>query len=123
MIRPIRAEDIPKLRELEDGFEWEFREDFIDALVYVDENDTPKAFIGAWKRAETHVAVDKNFSTPGARFLLLNDLQEHMQRTLKADGFVEMVTWFDPVKDRFIERMRKSGWIMSIKQSWHRRTT
>lgn len=123
MIRPIRKTDIRRLKELEDGFEWEFGDDFIEGLVAVDENDEPIMFAGAWQRAEVHITLDKKWSTPGARFLLLKELHDAMQAEMKRKGIGQVVTWFEGAVDRFQKRLETWGWIMSDKRSFHRRIT
>jgi hypothetical protein len=125
MIRKIRQKDIPRLKELEDGFEWEFGRDFIEGLVAVDENDVPVMFCGAWHLAEVHVALDKGWSTPGARLCLLKEIHDAMNDQLKRKGFEQVVTWFEESKaaKRFQKRLGLWGWIMSAKRSFHRRLT
>lgn len=120
MIRPIRESDKARLKELENGFAWDFGADWIEGLVAVDENDQPVIYAGAWSRAEVHVALDKKWSTPGARHALLKQLHDAMQVELKAKGFSQAVTWFDDVKDRFIERLQGWGWVKSNLTSWHK---
>lgn len=123
MIRKIRLDDIPRLKELENGFEWSFGVDYIDGLVSVDSEDKPVMFAGAWSRAEVHIALDKNFSTPAVRFALLKELHDAMQAEMKRKGYGQAVTWFAGKVERFQKRLEKWGWVMSNKQSWHRRIT
>jgi hypothetical protein len=120
VIRQLRKTDIPRLKELENGFTWEFDGDFIEGLAAVDEHDSPVMFVGAWRRAEVHIAVDPKWSTPGARFLQLKELHEAMRVELKAKGFSQAVTWFEDVKDRFVERLQTWGWVKSQLTSWHK---
>jgi len=119
VIRPIRRDDIAKLKSL-GGFEWEFGLDFIEGLVSVDANDQPIMFAGAWHRAEVHIAVDAKYSTPGARLLLLKELHDAMQAEMRSRGIGQAVTWFDETKDRFKQRLQSWGWIESQKKSWHK---
>jgi hypothetical protein len=125
MIRAIRKSDLPRLKELQDGFEWEFGSDFIEGIVATDEHDNPIMFCGAWGRAEVHVAMDKAWSTPGARLALFHQVHDAMNDELKREGFEQVVTWFDKdatkAAKRFQKRLGILGWIMSEKRSWHRR--
>jgi len=120
VIRPIRRDDIAKLKSL-GGFEWEFGNDFIEGLVSVDANDQPIIFAGAWHRAEVHIAIDGKYSTPGARLLLLKELHDAMEQDLKARGVGQAITWIDDKLKRFTERLEAWGWIESQKKSWQRR--
>lgn len=124
MIRLLQEKDIPRLRELEGDFEWEFG-DCVGALVAVDENDRPVMYCGAWKRAEVHIALDPKWSTPGARLAFLHKIHSTMNDKLKRDGFEQVVTWFDEkptgAAKRFQKRLGILGWMMSEKRSWHRR--
>lgn len=120
LIRPIRKADVPRLKELENGYEFEFGDDFIDGLCAVDGDDSPVMFIGAWRRAEVHMVLDKGWSTPGARLFLLKEMHEAMRSDLKAKGFGQAVTWFDDVKDRFKDRLQSWGWVKSTLTSWHK---
>lgn len=120
VLRKIRPDDIPTLKQLQQGFKWEFGPDFIGGLCAVDEHDTPVMFVGGWARAEVHIAVDSKWSTPGARLFLLKQLHEAMRYELKAKGFNQAVTWFDEARDRFKDRLQSWGWVKSKLISWHR---
>lgn len=122
MIRQIKPSDIPKLRELQGDFEWTFNFDFLEGLVAVDEHDQPIMFAGAWKLAEVHCAIDSKWSTPGARLLMLEELHEAMRLELRRQNVGQAVTWFDDVKERFMHRLKRMGWMKSSKISWHRGT-
>jgi hypothetical protein len=124
VIRLIRTSDLPRLKELQDGFEWI---DFDSVLVAVDESDNPVMFIGAWKRAEVHAVLDPKWSTPGARLALFHQVHDAMNDKLKSEGFEQVVTWFDEdatkAAKRFQKRLGLWGWLKSDKRSWHRRLT
>jgi hypothetical protein len=117
VIRRIEERDLPKLRELRS--DWELETGCI-GLVLVDENDVPVVFAGAWLLAETHIAIDSKWSTPGARLFALEQIHQAMNDALKEKGIRQAVTWFDGAKDRFRRRMEKWGWVASQKTSWHR---
>ena len=116
MIRPIEAKDLPKLKELVD---WEFGDDYLTGLVFVDSEDAPRAVCGAWLLAEVHMGMDKSWGTPGARFAAMKEMHAAMERELKALHVKQVVTWFDRCS-AFTRRLTKLGWVMSNKVSWHR---
>lgn len=119
MIREIRPSDIPRLKEMQGEYKWDFESDFIDGLVAVDENDNPIMAVGAWMLAEVHCVMDGRWSTPGARLTLLRELHDTMSGNLKRRGYKQAVTWFDAI-DRFCRRLERWGWIRSTKSSFHR---
>jgi hypothetical protein len=119
MIRNIREDDIPRLREL--GFEHEFGADFMEGVVAVNENDIPVMFVGAWSRAEVHMAIDKEWGTPGSRLALFQQVHCEMEKELKSRSVGQVVTWFGGELKSFKKRLQKLGWIKSELTSWHRR--
>lgn len=118
-MRPIRQSDIPRLKEL--GFEHEFSTDFIEGICATDENDVVVMFAGAWSRAEVHMALDKEWGTPGSRLALLQQVHGEMEKYLKARGVGQAITWFGGELKRFKKRLEKLGWVKSELTSWHRR--
>lgn len=120
MIRPLRAKDAQRLKELENGFEWDLSEGFMDGLVYTDEQDNAVLFVGAWQIAEVHMVTDRSWATPGARLFAMQQLHDAFEKRLKAKGVVQVVTWFEEGADRFKMRLRSWGWLESQKKSWHR---
>jgi hypothetical protein len=120
LIRPIRRDDIAKLKSL-GGYEWTFEHDFIEGLVFTDEQDQPVLFAGAWHRAEVHLAVDHEWATPGARLLALKQLHDAMENELAVRGVGQVITWIDDKLKRFSKRLEVWGWIESQKKSWQRR--
>lgn len=121
LIRDIRSSDIAKLQAMQEGLDWSFGPEYVEGLVAVDENDDPIMAAGAWKIAEVHCALDRQWSTPGARMLMLKELHAAMEERLRRQGIRQVVTWFDGAKDRFRKRLECLGWIESQKKSWHRR--
>lgn len=99
--------------------DWQFGPDFLTGLVYTDANDQPVLFAGAWQIAEVHMGMDKSWSTPGARYAALKELHAAMEKELKQLQVGQAVTWFDRCS-AFTRRLKKLGWVMSEKVSWHR---
>lgn len=119
MIRPTRADDIPRLKEL--GLMHEFGKDFIEGICAVDEHDMPILFVGAWHRAEVHCSIDHKWSTPGARLALLQQVHVEMERELKRRDIGQVVTWFGGELKGFKRRLQRLGWIKSEFTGWTRR--
>lgn len=120
MIRNIELRDIPRLKELLSGFEWTFGSDFMRGLVMVDAEDRPVLFVGAWQLAEVHLAIDPTWATPGARLVALQQIHRAMEKELAALCAGQVVTWMDKCS-AFTRRLKRLGWVMSEKVSWHRR--
>jgi hypothetical protein len=116
MIREIKPSDLPRLRAL--GLEHDLGTDLIEGLVSVDQDDQPVMFAGAWLRAEVHMALDHSYSTPGARFVLLQEIHAEMERRLKRRKIGQVVTWLE---NNFGRRLRQLGWAKSELTSWHRK--
>lgn len=118
VIRKIRKEDLPRLKEL--GFEHEIGHDFLEGICAVDENDKVVMFAGAWLRAEVHMCTDGSWGTPGARLALLNQVHDAMERELKSRNVGQAITWFDEGRKRFKARLQRLGWMKSEFTSWYR---
>lgn len=121
MIRRIRPDDIPILKQLEDGFAWEYGQDFLDALVWVDEDDKPVMAVAAWHRAEVHMVTNKTVETPGVRFSMLKQLHRAMEQHLSCKGVGQAVTWVgheDNAWCAFSRRLKGLGWVKSMNTSW-----
>jgi hypothetical protein len=116
-IRPLRPDDIPRLREIEGHHRWEFGEDFMDALVMADEDDRPVLCAGAWRLAEVHCLVDPAWKTPGAREAALKTLHRAMEIQVKAHSVRRVVTWFAGT-ERFCRRLLGWGWLRSSEISY-----
>lgn len=112
------ASDLPRLREL--GFDRKFGPDFMDGLVFTDQDDIAVMFCGAWSRAEVHLCIDKNWSTPGARWQVLKDIHLAMEKSLKQKGVGQAITWFGDELKRFKRRLTTTGWVKSELTSWHK---
>ncbi len=122
MIRFLRQSDIPRLRELTQADVWSFGPDFMQGLVLTDSQDAPVMFVGAWQRAEVHLAVDASWSTPGARMEALKQLHDAMEQGLAAKGVGQVVTWLgESDSPAFRRRLKVLGWVESVLISWHRR--
>jgi hypothetical protein len=120
MIRQITTKDVPRLRGLEQGYEWEFGPDFMHAKAFVDENDRPVLIAGAWKRAEVHLVADGTWGTPGMRQAALEQLHAAMAQQLKSEGVGEALTFMDGMK-AFCRRLQRLGWGKTDKAVWARR--
>jgi hypothetical protein len=124
VIRPIRAEDIATLQQLQNGFDWEFGPDYLQGLVATDDADVPVMFMAAWIRAEVHMVVDSKWATPGTRLCFLQQMHDAMEVELKVRNVGQAVTWFDAavtkLERRFLQRMAGMGWVRSERISWHR---
>jgi len=118
VIRQLRIDDLPRLKEL--GFEYEIGADFIQGVCAVDENDVVVMVAGAWSRAEVHLCVDSSFSTPGARLALLGQVHDAMEKELKARNVGQAITWFGGELKRFKVRLQKLGWKKTELTSWFR---
>ncbi len=119
MIRPIEQKDLPRISAL-GGFPSEYGRDFLGALALVDEDDVPLVVMGAWSRAEVHMAMDKQWSTPQNRLLALTELHGAMEQELAFLNVGEVVSWFDKAC-AFTRRLNKSlGWKQSERFSMHR---
>jgi len=119
MVRPMRESDMPRMKELEGEFVWEFGPDLMECLVYVDDNDVPRMFAGAWRRAEVHATIDSRWQTPGVRLIALKELHEAMELRLRHQGVGRVVTWMDGMKG-FCRRLASFGWVKSDMVSWTR---
>lgn len=120
MIRPMRESDLPRLRELQGEFAWEFGRDFAGALVVVDAQDVPVAIAGAWRRAEVHMVMDSRWETPGMRWEALRQLHAAMEAQLSAEGVGEAITWMDGMK-ALCRRLKGLGWGKAARPMWARR--
>lgn len=119
MIRAIRLSDVPRLKAL--GFQHEFSSDFLEGICATDENDVVVMFAGAWSRAEVHMALDKEWGTPGARLALLQQVHGEMEKALEARGVGQVVTWFGDELRSFKRRLQHFGWVKSQLTGWTRR--
>ncbi len=117
MIRPIESRDLGRLKELEIGFSWEFGTDYMAGLVYVDRDDQPVMFVGAWRLAEVHLVVDPAWKNPALRMVALQHIHDAMSAELRNLGVKRTVTWMDGMK-AFGRRLLKLGWIKSSITSW-----
>jgi hypothetical protein len=120
LIRPVEQRDLPRIKELAKEADWEIDDAMLCGFVAVNEQDEPVQFAGAWLIAEVHVALDKNWSTPAMRLLLLKQVHDEMRKELKRCGIRQAVTWFDNTRNRFMRRLESWGWVKSEKVSWHR---
>lgn len=116
--RELTKSDIPALKELEQGFEWEFALDYIGGLVVADAQNRPVGIAGAWKRAETHTLIDSSWGTPGGREAVLELLHRDFGEQLKSQGYTQVVTFMEDKV--FGRRLPKLGWLKSDLPSWHR---
>jgi len=120
MIRFIEPQDLARIKELENGFEWEFSPDFLCAMAVVDENDRPVMIAGAWKRAEVHMLLDSGWAEPKKRSAAFLELHKAMEEVLAREGVAEVITWMDDMK-AFGRRLQRLGWEVAMKTMWCRR--
>ena len=119
MIRELRESDLPRLKELHNGFDWTFGPDFMAGMVATDSQDRPVIFAGAWSRAEVHLAIDASWETAGIRYALLLQIHDAMEREMKARGIGQAVTWFEKT-EAFCRRLIEFGWVKSHSTSYHK---
>jgi len=112
MIRRVRIEDLPRLKELheEAGFNWGFPDDAISAWVWVDEENEPVMMVGARILAEA-VVISSKRSTPQQRLAILERLMEVVRRDVDGFGIQEGVAWIpDSIWRSFSKRLKRWGW-------------
>ena len=120
-VRHLVPEDIPKLKALESkDFAWEFGPDMDMCLVLVDDNNEPRAFSGAWKRAECHLLLDSDWETPAVRLAAVRALHFEMNVRLANKGYRMAVTWAGDMR-AWGRRLIALGWLRSTETSFHRR--
>jgi hypothetical protein len=120
MIRFLEPQDIPKLKELQNDFEWTFNPDYLFGMVVVDENDRPVMMAGAWKRAEVHMVCDSHWSSAETRGAAFLELHKAMETVLAREGVAEAITWMDDMK-AFGRRLKRLGWEVTKRTMWARR--
>lgn len=119
MIRFLEPQDIPRVKELQNEYEWEYGPDFMGALAVV-ENDKPVMVVGAWMRAEVHMVTDSTWNTPAGRLAALAELHDRMEKVLKDFSVGEAITWMDDMK-AFGRRLEGFGWAVAKHVMWARR--
>lgn len=120
MIRFFEAKDIPRLKELENGFEWGFGRDFLCGVAVEDEAGRVVMAAGAWKRAEVHVVTDPAWASPQQRQAAFVALHQGMEAVLAREGVAEAITWMDDMK-AFGRRLQRLGWGRAGRTMWARR--
>ena len=119
--RDIIPSDLPFLESHRSkDFDWTLGSDLEECLVLVDASDTPRAILGAWKRAEVHLMIDGEWSDPATRHHAILLLQEGMNQRLKKKGYLRAITWFEGMR-AWGRRLKAMGWVSVTSQSWHRR--
>lgn len=119
-LRFIGSQDVQRLKELEDGYEWTYQPDFLFGIAVVDEHDRPVMAAAAWKRAEVHVVTDHQWDSPQAREAAFLELHGAMERVLAKEGVAEAVTWMDGMK-AFGRRLKRLGWDVAKRTMWAKR--
>jgi hypothetical protein len=120
VIRLLESNDLPRLRELQNEFEWTFAPDYMLGLAVVDENNLPVMMAGAWKRAEVHLVADSQLGSPQDREAAFLELHEAMANTLANQGVAEVITWMDDMQ-AFGRRLKRLGWDVAKRTTWARR--
>jgi len=120
-IRPLEAEDVPKLKAIyeEMGFEYEFPDllspQFVNVMV-LEEDGAPVMCIASRKTVETYLLMDKGWRTPGWRQEAFLELHLAAHKAVKALGFTDANCWIPPqVVKSFGRRLQRVfGWRKSV---------
>lgn len=126
MIRKLRADDIPVLREIHEaqGHPYPFPDltsyQFEGVYVAVNENDRPVQAIAARRTVEVYFLGDPNWKTPGWRLETFRRLHLAAHEAMLALGYEDANCWIPPaVEKAFGRRLVKIfGWKKSIWRSY-----
>jgi hypothetical protein len=120
-IRPLRTEDIPKLRRIYErmGLDYAFPDllaaEFVNVQV-LEDNGEPVMAIASRKTVETYLLMDKSWKTPGWRQEAFTELHLAAHRAVRALGFRDAHCWVPPqVAKSFGRRLERIfGWRKSV---------
>jgi hypothetical protein len=120
-IRPLEAEDVPKLREIyaEMDFDYAFPDllssQFVNVMVLEDGGELVMA-VASRKTVENYLWMKKGWKTPGWRQEAFLQLHLAAHKALKAMGFTDCHAWLPPqVAKSFGRRLQRVfGWQKSV---------
>lgn len=106
-----------RIREL-DRAEVMTGSDFLCGMVAEDESGRVVMAMSAVVRAEVHMQMEP-FSTPGARWALMQQMHREMERKVSASGIKRVWTFFD-APERFCKRLMHLFWFKSDSALYYR---
>lgn len=113
MMRDLRDEDVPALREMYErkGLDRHFPDVIACGKVF-EIDGKPVAMVAAEVIAEIVLVVDRDFDTPGGRAAILHQLYGEVSKDLQGRGIKRGVAWIhEKVNQSFPRRIAKAiGW-------------
>jgi hypothetical protein len=115
MIRPMRPEDLPAVRELHRRTQYEFAlPEKLEAAQVMEEDGRIIGMAGAELCAHVFVVLDPDWGSPHQKMALIESFHWPIAQELFSKGVQYAFTFVEPKFRRYLRRLQTLGWAKRI---------
>jgi hypothetical protein len=113
-IRAMRSDDVPKIRTICENSDLKYDpfplESLESAFVMADENDEPRAMMGAERVAEIILVLDNNWQSPAFRLHVIEQMAIAIRKSLEDNNYRAAYAFFgDDVPKGYDRKLYRMG--------------